>query len=44
MTPTPPPATGHHAMTRMLTNLRFWVLTFLLGWLTTVTVLIANGG
>ncbi|RKT52670.1 hypothetical protein C8E97_1193 [Saccharothrix australiensis] len=31
-------------MTRMLTNLRFWILAFLLGWLTTVTVLIATGG
>ncbi|MDR6598234.1 hypothetical protein J2S66_006618 [Saccharothrix longispora] len=30
-------------MTRMLTNLRFWILTFLLGWLATVTLLIANG-
>lgn len=30
-------------MARMLTNLRFWVLTFLLGWLATVTLLIANG-
>jgi hypothetical protein len=30
-------------MTRILSNPRFWVLTFLLGWLTTVTVLIANG-
>jgi hypothetical protein len=31
-------------MTRMFTNLRFWVLTFLIGWLATVTLLIANGG
>lgn len=30
-------------MTRMLTNLRFWVLAFLLGWITTVTLLIATG-
>lgn len=30
-------------MSRMFTNLRFWVLTFLLGWLATVTLLIANG-
>jgi hypothetical protein len=30
-------------MTRMFTNLRFWVLAFLLGWLATVTFLIANG-
>lgn len=30
-------------MTRMFTNLRFWVLTFLIGWLATVTLLIANG-
>ncbi|MBB4968313.1 hypothetical protein F4559_005672 [Saccharothrix violaceirubra] len=30
-------------MTRMLTNLRFWILTFLIGWLATVTVLIATG-
>ena len=30
-------------MTRMLTNLRFWVLTFLIGWLATVTLLIATG-
>ncbi|PSL54389.1 hypothetical protein B0I31_107448 [Saccharothrix carnea] len=31
-------------MTRIFTNPRFWVLTFLIGWLTTVTLLIANGG
>ena len=30
-------------MSRMLTNLRFWVLTFLIGWVATVTLLIANG-
>ncbi len=30
-------------MTRMFTNLRFWILTFLIGWLATVTLLIANG-
>ncbi len=30
-------------MTRMLTNLRFWALTFLIGWLATVTLLIATG-
>jgi hypothetical protein len=30
-------------MTRMFTNLRFWVLTFLIGWLATVTLLIATG-
>jgi hypothetical protein len=30
-------------MTRMFTNLRFWVLTFLIGWLAAVTLLIATG-
>ena len=30
-------------MSKMFTNLRFWVLTFLIGWLATVTVLIATG-
>lgn len=30
-------------MTRMFTNLRFWIVAFLIGWLTTVTVLIATG-
>ncbi|MBB5956148.1 hypothetical protein FHS29_002734 [Saccharothrix tamanrassetensis] len=30
-------------MTRMLTNLRFWILAFLIGWLATVTLLIATG-
>ncbi|MBM7811371.1 hypothetical protein JOE68_002236 [Saccharothrix algeriensis] len=30
-------------MTRMLTNLRFWILAFLIGWLTAVTLLIATG-
>ncbi|MBP2340945.1 hypothetical protein JOF41_007123 [Saccharothrix coeruleofusca] len=29
-------------MTRYLTNLRFWILTFLLGWLVTVTLIIAS--
>lgn len=29
-------------MTRFLTNLRFWILTFLLGWLATVTLIIAS--
>ena len=30
-------------MTRLLTNPRFWVLAFVLTWLTVVTVLIAMG-
>ena len=30
-------------MSRVFTNLRFWVLTFLIGWVATVTLLIANG-
>jgi hypothetical protein len=29
-------------MTRMLTNIRFWILAFLLCWITTVFVLIAG--
>lgn len=30
-------------MTRMLVNAKFWMLTFVLGWLVVITVLIASG-
>ncbi|RZS44250.1 hypothetical protein EV193_101125 [Herbihabitans rhizosphaerae] len=29
-------------MVRLLTNIRFWMMTFILLWLTTVTVIIAG--
>jgi hypothetical protein len=34
---------GGSVMTRIITNPRFWMLAFALGWLVLITVLIATG-
>jgi len=41
--PFPCPVEGGSIVTRLITNPRFWVLTFVLTWLALITVLIALG-